>query len=205
MALNAPLNRAGVADLRSRSWGCCRGGRGCRRPVSPRPLAALFGAFARPTGLLDPVADVAHVAHVAHVARLALLARGRLAAGLPEARAALRAGFFQAARQIMARDLGRPGLSPEVVARELMISVRQVHVLFEPTGLSFMRTLAAMRAREAARLLKARPRASVADIAYACGFESLSVFYRAFQKAYAMTRRELRLAADAPAPAPEPA
>ncbi|WP_454915348.1 AraC family transcriptional regulator [Xanthobacter sediminis] len=158
-----------------------------------RPLAALFGAFARPADLLDPIADVTHAA------RLALIARGRLAAGSPEGRAALRAGFFQAARQIMARDLCRPGLSPEAVARELGISVRQVHVLFEPTGLSFRRTLTAMRTREAARLLKAEPRASIADIAYACGFESLSVFYRAFQQTYDMAPRELRLAEGASA------
>lgn len=145
--------------------------------------------MARPADLNDPAAAVIHAA------RLALVARGRLQAGAPEGRAALRAGIFQAAREIMARDLCRPSLSPEAVARELSISIRQVHVLFEPTGLSFMRTLTAMRVKEAARLLKARPSASVADIAFACGFESLSAFYRAFQNVYDRPPRELRLAA----------
>ncbi|MDQ0504349.1 helix-turn-helix transcriptional regulator [Xanthobacter agilis] len=151
-----------------------------------RPLAALFDAFARASDLLNPVTDVIHAA------RLALIARGRLPAGAPEARAALRAGFFHAAREIMARDLCRPALSPEVVARRLGISVRQVHVLFEPTGLSFMRTLTVMRVRAAAELLRAKQRMPVADVAFACGFESLSVFYRAFQNVHGMPPRELR-------------
>lgn len=152
-----------------------------------RPLMALFGALSRrDEAIADPEADVAHAA------RLALMARGRLAAGTPEGRAALRAGFLHAAREIMARDMARPGLSPTRVARELGISLRQVHVLFEPTGQSFSRTLAAIRVKEAARLLTGAPRTPVIDIAYACGFKNLSVFYRAFQIAYGLTPGELR-------------
>lgn len=155
-----------------------------------RPLAALFGALTRSgEHMADPAAAVTHAAH------LALLARGRLGAGSLEGRAALRAGFLQAARDIMIRDLRRPILSPETVAKELAISVRQVHVLFEPTGLSFTRTLTAMRIREAARLLHAEPQTSISDIAFSCGFESLSAFYRAFHKAYDMTPREQRMEA----------
>ncbi|MEP9375857.1 AraC family transcriptional regulator [Aquabacter sp. CN5-332] len=154
---------------------------------SARPLAALFRALTRSGAhMSDPAAHIAHAAH------LALLARGRLGAGSPEGRAALRAGFLEAAREIMIRDLRRPDLSPETVAGELAISVRQVHVLFEPTGLSFTRTLTAARIKEAARLLQAEPQTSIADIAYSCGFDSLSAFYRAFQKAYDMTPREQR-------------
>lgn len=83
------------------------------------------------------------------IARLALIARGRLAQGSPEGRAALRAGFLHAARDIMIRDLHRPDLTSATVAAELAISLRQVHVLFEPTGLSFTRSLTAMRLKEA--------------------------------------------------------
>ncbi|MBS4003356.1 MAG: AraC family ligand binding domain-containing protein, partial [Afipia sp.] len=64
------------------------------------------------------------------IARLALIARGRLAQGSPEGRAALRAGFLHAAREIMIRDLHRPDLTSATVAAELAISLRQVHVLF---------------------------------------------------------------------------
>lgn len=126
------------------------------------------------------------------IARLALIARGCLAQGSPEGRAALRAGFLHAAREIMIRDLHRPDLSSATVAAELAISLRQVHVLFEPTGLSFARSLTAMRLKEARRLLGLTPARQVADIAYACGFDSIATFYRVFRSAYGMTPGDVR-------------
>lgn len=126
------------------------------------------------------------------ITRLALIARGRLAQGSPEGRAALRAGFLHAAREIMIRDLHRPDLSSATVAAELAISLRQVHVLFEPTGLSFARTLTAMRLKEARRLLGLTPARQVADIAYACGFDSIATFYRVFRSAYGMKPGDVR-------------
>ena len=126
------------------------------------------------------------------IARLALIARGRLAQGSPEGRAALRAGFLHAAREIMIRDLHRPDLTSATVAAELAISLRQVHVLFEPTGLSFARSLTAMRLKEARRLLGLTPARQVADIAYACGFDSIATFYRVFRSAYGMTPGDVR-------------
>ncbi|MBQ8106360.1 MAG: helix-turn-helix transcriptional regulator [Afipia sp.] len=126
------------------------------------------------------------------IARLALIARGRLAQGSPEGRAALRAGFLHAAREIMIRDLHRPDLTSASVAAELAISLRQVHVLFEPTGLSFARSLTAMRLKEARRLLGLTPARQVADSAYACGFDSIATFYRVFRSAYGMTPGDVR-------------
>lgn len=127
------------------------------------------------------------------IARLALIARGRLAQGSPEGRAALRAGFLHAARDIMTRDLHRPDLSSATVAAELAVSLRQVHVLFEPTGLSFARTLTTMRLEQALRLLETMPARQVADIAYACGFDSIATFYRVFRSAYGMTPGDVRV------------
>lgn len=127
------------------------------------------------------------------IARLALIARGRLVQGSPEARAALRAGFLQAARDVMARDLHRSDLTPAMVAAELAISLRQVHVLFEPTGLSFARTLTAMRLKEARRRLEVMPGRSVAEIAYACGFDSIATFYRVFRSTFGMTPGDVRM------------
>jgi AraC-like DNA-binding protein len=152
-----------------------------------RPLSALFNAI---TGGWRDLADPS--AAVTHVARLAMLERGRLPAGMPESRAALRAGFFHAAHEILVRDHHLPNLSPGAVARELGISLRQVHVLFEPTGLSFSRTLTAMRIRSACRLLEAMPARSVADIAFASGFDSLATFYRAFRDSSGMTPTDMR-------------
>jgi AraC-like DNA-binding protein len=157
------------------------------RSVFARPLQALFNAIA---GGWRDLADPSSA--VTHIARLAMLERGRLPPGMPECRAALRAGFFHAAHEILARDHHLPNPSPGAVARELGISLRQVHVLFEPTGLSFSRTLTAMRIQSACRLLETMPARSVADIAFASGFDSLATFYRAFRGFSGMTPTDMR-------------
>ncbi len=129
---------------------------------------------------------------VGHLAQLALLARDRVRPGSPESRAALRFGFLQAARDILTRDLHRPSLTPATVAIELGISLRQVHVLFEPTGLTFARTLTTMRLEKARRLLETMPSRPTTDTAYACGFDSIATFYRVFRAAFGMTPGDVR-------------
>ncbi|WP_225122609.1 AraC family transcriptional regulator [Bradyrhizobium sp. BRP22] len=152
-----------------------------------RALSALFHALTHePRDIIDPSVEITHIA------RLAMLARGLLLPGMPECRAALRSGFYYAARDILARDLHQPALSPAAVAQELGISLRQVHVLFEPTGLSFSRTLSALRARKAGELLAKASSRPVANVAYACGFDSLATFYRAFRNLYGLTPRDMR-------------
>jgi AraC-like DNA-binding protein len=132
---------------------------------------------------------------VPHLARLALLARGRLRPRQHEVRVALRAAFLHAAHEIIARDLHLPQLTPQAVAVELGISLRQLHVLFEPTGLSFARSLTAARLTEARRLLATMPAHSIDDIAFSCGFESIATFYRVFRATYGMTPGDARRAA----------
>lgn len=153
-----------------------------------RLIAATLGALEQNPSHSSGIAD-----GIESIVRLALIARGRLAQGSPEGRAALRAGFLHTTRNVMKRDLHRPGLTAATVAAELAISLRQVHVLFEPTGLSFTRTLTAMRLKEARRLLEATPARQVADIAYACGFDSIATFYRVFRSAYGMTPSDVRM------------
>lgn len=154
-----------------------------------RLIAAMFAALMdQHEPAISPEDDVQNIA------RLALLARQRLSPGLPESRAALRSGYLHAARAIMKRDLHRPDLTPAIVGAELAISLRQVHVLFEPTGFSFARTLTAMRLKEARRQLVAMPGRSVADIAYACGFDSIATFYRVFRSTFGMTPGDVRMA-----------
>jgi AraC-like DNA-binding protein len=147
-----------------------------------RPISALFNAVTDPK---QPTADPA--AAIAHLARLFMLERGRLKLGLSETRGALRAGLYHAAREILARDLHRYALSPMAVAGELGISVRQLHLLFEPSGRSFSRTLADIRITRSFRLIETEPWLSIFDVAHACGIESQATFYRAFRKAFDMT------------------
>lgn len=129
---------------------------------------------------------------VRHLAQLALLARGRITPGLPESRAALRFGFYHATRDLIGRNLHRPDLSPAMIAGALSISVRQVHLLFEPTGSSFARTVMALRLARAKQLLTSDIDQPVSGIAFACGFDSLATFYRAFRQAFDMTPSDLR-------------
>jgi len=130
---------------------------------------------------------------VRHVAQLALLARGSATPGMPESRAALHAGYLHAARDLITRNLHRPDLTPAMIAAWLGVSLRQLHLVFEPTGTSVSRTMTAMRLAKARRLLAASLDRQVSDIALACGFDSLATFYRVFRGAFGITPTESRL------------
>jgi len=152
-----------------------------------RPFRALFDALTvgRPDAA-DPGADILHVA------RLGLALRHRLPSRAPEVRAAVRAGLRHAALDILDRHSRRPDLTPALVGHMLGISVRQLHILFEETGRSFARTLARKRAQAAHDMLLRRPALSVTEIAFACGFDSLATFYRAFRTLYGMAPGDAR-------------
>ncbi|MDH2382700.1 AraC family transcriptional regulator [Bradyrhizobium sp. CER78] len=150
-------------------------------------LTRLVGAMTRDPAHAGQFAD-----EVTHMVRLALLARGRLRPRQDEIRAALHAGYLHAAREILLRDLHRASLTPAAVATELGISLRQLHALFEPTGLSFARTLTATRLQEARRLLYSLQERGIDEIAFACGFDSIATFYRVFRATYGMTPGDAR-------------
>jgi AraC-like DNA-binding protein len=173
------------------------------RRLAPEPIAGSSRLATLIAACFDALADQAQdflepAVALRNVAQLALLARGQATAGSPESRVALRSGYFQASRRLVADGLHRPELSPETVATALGISVRQVHTLFEPTGTSFSRTVTAMRVAEARRLLLSAPEATTTQIAFACGFDSLATFYRAFRQAFGMTPGEMRSSAQHP-------
>ncbi|MFB9268886.1 AraC family transcriptional regulator [Bradyrhizobium erythrophlei] len=153
-----------------------------------RLVGAMFRAMTR-----QPEQAGQFAGDVTHMVRLALLARGRLRPRQHEVRAAMRAGFLHAASEIVARDLHRPELSPSAVAAELGISLRQLHMLYEPTGLSFARTLTAARLARVRRMLRATPQRAIDEVAFACGFDSIATFYRVFRTAYGMTPGDARL------------
>ncbi|KNY31189.1 MULTISPECIES: AraC family transcriptional regulator [unclassified Agrobacterium] len=153
-----------------------------------RPFRALFNALnADHDRLIDPARDVTHIT------RLAMTARGRLSPAMPEVRAALRTGLCYAAQDIMMRKKSRQNLTPAAVAKELGISLRQLHVVFEGAELSFSRTLSSMRIEEAKRLLLEFPALPITQIAHGCGFDSLATFYRVFAAAYGMAPGDARV------------
>jgi AraC-like DNA-binding protein len=92
---------------------------------------------------------------------------------------------------------GDPGLGPEKVAAAHGISVRRLHALFEPTGVSVSarlreERLAAIRADLADPGLAHR---SIERIAAAHGLRNASAFARLFRAAEGLTPREFRAAA----------
>jgi AraC-like DNA-binding protein len=153
-----------------------------------RLIGAMFNALSVPSSQTPGEA----AADIRHIARLAMMARGRLGLGFPGSRAALHAGYRYAARAILDRDFHRPQMSAASVAHELGISLRQLHLLFEPTGLSFARTLTMRRLEAARRLIETAQLRSVAEVGYACGFDSMATFYRVFRSAYGMTPGDVR-------------
>lgn len=92
------------------------------------------------------------------------------------------------AREIIDRELHKSELSPADMAARLGVSVRHLLLLFEPTGTSYARYVLGRRLERARLLLVQSPDAAVADIAHACGFQSLATFYRVFRAALACRR-----------------
>ncbi|MGU9982343.1 helix-turn-helix transcriptional regulator [Phreatobacter sp. HK31-P] len=151
--------------------------------VEDRWLAGLMEAMA--DALFDDRRDLeedAAAEAVRDMARLALIARGTLSGGAQDSRRAMRTGLRHAALRIMRRQFHRHDLTPEQVAQRLGVSVRQLHLIFEPTGRSVQQTLTAIRIEEACRRLARAPDEAIVNVAFACGFDSLATFYRAFRR-----------------------
>ncbi len=127
------------------------------RPLPATALSALlssfFAAFVEQSPHLKGAA--AEIA-VQTLAQLALAARGLAVADSEPGRDAVRSARLAAARDIIDRNLHRP-LSAAAVAAMLKISVRQLHLLFEPTATSFARYMLARRLERACLLAGAGP------------------------------------------------
>ena len=149
-------------------------------------VASSLGALTRnwdsiPDAAMGPLADT--------LARLIGIACGSAAGEQPDA---VRAGRLAQAKRHIDRHLADPDLSPATVAAALGLSVRTLHLLFEPTGISFARHVQHRRLQECRAALLTNPARPVTDIAFAWGFNNLSSFYRAFQAAFAMSPGDLR-------------
>lgn len=82
--------------------------------------------------------------------------------------------------------LDNPALTPRAAAEALGVSVRRVHALLAGSPHTFTRLVAQRRLQRAQKLL-AQPRASVVDVAFACGFNSLATFYRQYTAAFGVS------------------
>jgi AraC-like DNA-binding protein len=162
--------------------------------LTPEPgIGALFASYfesfiAQAPHLKGPAADSA----VQMLAQLALIARGSSAPKQEPTQEALRAARLERARLFIESNLHRPDLTPARTATLLGVSVRQLHLLFAPTGTTFGRFVMGRRLERARLLLSLDARRPVLEIALACGIESSSVFYRGFRDTYGMSPNEFR-------------
>ncbi|MET3906856.1 AraC-like DNA-binding protein [Bradyrhizobium sp. S3.3.6] len=124
--------------------------------------------------------------------QLALIERGIVRPGSRRGQAALRTGRLSLARRLIARHLQDPDLAPTRVADLLGVSVRHLHMLFEVADRSFSQTVTEERLKQSRRLMCEAPERLIADIASACGFESLATYYRVFNAAYGMAPGDFR-------------
>lgn len=111
-----------------------------------------------------------------------------LIAAAPAPKIGRRGLFAQARRAVRIRlyiheHCTDPTLSAKECARELGMSLRSLYLALESQGVSFSSLLAQARLNRCRELLQ-RPDApnNAADLAFACGFNSLSSFYRAFRR-----------------------
>ena len=135
------------------------------------------------------------------LAELALIDLGTVTAGSRRGQRTLRTARLALARRLIARHLPQPDLSAQMVADQLGVSVRHLHMLFERTGQSFAKTVNAQRIRLSGQLLDETPRRAVAEIARACGFASPATFYRLFDVAMRMSPGAFRTRDAQPEPA----
>jgi AraC-like DNA-binding protein len=111
---------------------------------------------------------------------------------VPRKPAGTREARLRTAQQLIEQHLDRPDLSPAWLSAMLGISVRQLHLLFEPSGTTCARYVQTKRLERACALLSRSPHRPVADVAFACGFDSLTTFYRAFRGAFRMSPSDFR-------------
>lgn len=99
-----------------------------------------------------------------------------------------RGQVIERALRLIALHYRDPGFGPGALADRLGVSLRSLQRYFEPLGETPGQRLVRIRLAQAhADLSSARPDTSVADRAYACGFNDLSHFYRAFRLRYGVT------------------
>lgn len=88
--------------------------------------------------------------------------------------------------------LSDPAMSPESLALQHGISLRYLHALFRDTGQSVAQWIRDLRLQAAYEQLVAAPAgASIAQIAYACGFNDQAQFNHAFKRRFEHSPGEL--------------
>jgi len=112
----------------------------------------------------------------------------------PRAVSEHKAGLLAMIHNHLKAHSSNPELAPANVAATFNISVRYLHMLFEPSETSFAEFLLAQRLLHARHIL-ADPRnhqTTILNIAFSCGFRDINHFGRRFRASYGVTPGEYR-------------
>jgi AraC-like DNA-binding protein len=163
--------------------------------VADSPLGGLLSASLDAAKVQVPLlSPVVGDAVLRNLCELVVLACGAADERPSSGRDALRAEQLAIVKRHVEHHLADSDLTAASTAATLGISLRQLYVLFEPTGAGFARYVLRQR------LLKCRDTIagatgtgrSVADIAFGWGFSSLATFYRAYASEFGSTPAALR-------------
>ena len=149
----------------------------------------------------DQLDDAAMEAAAGILCRLLGVALGVRPDAAPEAVAA---GRLAAAKRHVEARLADPRLNAASAAAALRVSERTLESVFAQAGLSFAAYVRRRRLEQCREALLVHPARSIADVAFAWGFNSLSSFYRAFVAEFGMSPGDLREQKAQSGPAAEP-
>jgi AraC-like DNA-binding protein len=113
---------------------------------------------------------------------------------MPEPAAALDNSFLRDILDYTDRNIADRTLGPPHVARRFGISIRYLHKLFAPSGVTFGSYVAMQRLDHVRNELVSGGMSpqSIAELAQKWGFRDISAFNRAFRKRFGCTPRRLR-------------
>ncbi len=139
---------------------------------------------------IDSLSDAEAERAIDVLCRLLAVARG--VAG-DEQRESIREAKLEQVKRYIVEHLSDMALTPTQAALALGISVRSLHLIFEPTGTSFVEYVTRRRVHECRIALERSNGArSVTDIAFSWGFGSIATFYRAFRREFGFTPGDIR-------------
>jgi AraC-like DNA-binding protein len=159
------------------------------------PLGSLLSAaFDAANAQIPLLSDALGEAVLRNLSGLVALACGASDEGEEQGRESLQSAQLAAVRRHIDLNLADPDLTPASAAAACGVSLRKLHRLFEPTGISFTRYVARhrlLKCREAVAAATGTGR-SVVDIAFGWGFSSMATFYRAFASEFGAAPVALR-------------